>query len=264
MAADLIACNGNHQRTRNTGPGGMPTISANRADRKVLQFKKAHLDHARAADRLRSFRVERVAKIVGGKTPVPLTPGGKILIHLLPLAAFMGGCAINLGFPWSNPRLLRDVLGTHGWPLFNADGLFLAARLKPATRYAQIFRNGCIEVVADWSDQANKDMILPGSTFEMAVIERVHFGKHLFQAIGMLPPIVVTLTFVGMKGWRISTPTDFSNSTFRCDPVFIPELVLETFDGIVEHLTRPLLDAVWNAAGSLASPNYKDEGRRLT
>jgi hypothetical protein len=38
--------------------------------------------------------------------------------------------------------------------------------------------------------------------------------------------------------------------------------VLEGFDGEAAHEIKPLLDVIWNAAGSLGSPNYDGEGRR--
>src|SRR5271155_2106276 len=50
--------------------------------------------------------------------------------------------------------------------------------------------------------------------------------------------------------------------TFDRDPVFVPELVLENFEGHNQDEIRPVLDCVWNAAGSPCSPNYDAQGRR--
>jgi hypothetical protein len=82
------------------------------------------------------------------------------------------------------------------------------------------------------------------------------------QQIGVTPPFAIMVTMVGMKGWRIATNRDSSAAVFDRDPVFIPELVLEVFGGIVQDESKPLLDAIWNAAGSPGSPNYDDQGRR--
>jgi hypothetical protein len=43
---------------------------------------------ASAAERLKLFRIERIAKIVAGDTPLPLENGPKMITHVLPLAAF--------------------------------------------------------------------------------------------------------------------------------------------------------------------------------
>ena len=70
------------------------------------------------------------------------------------------------------------------------------------------------------------------------------------------------LTLIGMKGWRIATEHSVSSGTFDRDPVFIPELILETFGNLDKDEVKPLLDVVWNAAGSERSPNYDEQGRR--
>lgn len=219
---------------------------------------------ATAAERLKLFRMERVAKIVGGDTPVPLQVGGRAVFHMLPLASFTGGYMVDLNRLWQDHSLMVGVLRGGGTPLFNVDGLLLASHARPASRYAHVFRNGCIEVVRDYSEEANKNSLLPCPAFERAIIEHVYRGKQLLQFIGTAPPFAIMITMIGMKGWRIVTQSDSSASIFDRDPVFIPELVLEGFDGIVQDECKPLLDAVWNAAGSPASPNYDDQGRRKT
>jgi predicted HTH transcriptional regulator len=40
------------------------------------------------AERVRNFRAERIARIYGRETPIPLHDGGCMVFHLLPLAAF--------------------------------------------------------------------------------------------------------------------------------------------------------------------------------
>ncbi len=52
-----------------------------------------------------------------------------------------------------------------------------------------------------------------------------------------------------------------SASRFDRDPVIIPELVIDTFGGIVQNEAKPILDMIWNAAGSAGSPNYDESGR---
>src|SRR6476659_1035123 len=43
---------------------------------------------ASAAERLQQFRIERISKIVAEDAPVPLHAGAKLVVHILPLAAF--------------------------------------------------------------------------------------------------------------------------------------------------------------------------------
>jgi hypothetical protein len=224
--------------------------------RSVISFS------ATAAERLKLFRIERVAKIVAGDTPVPLEAGEKMIFHMLPLAAFTGQFLADLGRLWQDPSSMVGVLRGGGSPLFNVDGLLLASHQRPASRYAQAFRDSCIEVVADWSAEANNSAGLPCPALERAIIEHIYRGKQLLQHIAAAPPLAIMVTLVGMKGWRIATQWDGSAAVFDRDPVFIPDLVLEAFSGVVQDEAKPLLDAVWNAAGSPGSPNYHDQGRR--
>jgi hypothetical protein len=217
---------------------------------------------ATAAERLKLFRIERVTKIVGGDTPVPLEAGAKMVFHMLPLAAFTGQYLADLNRLWHDPSSMVGVLRGGGSPLFNVDGLLLASHRRPASRYAQVFRDGCIEVVGDWSAEANARTALPCPAFERAIIEHIYRGKQLLQQIGASPPLAIMITMIGMKGWSIVTQGDSSAAVFDRDPLFIPELVLDVFSGIVQDEAKPLLDAIWNAAGSPNSPNYDDQGRR--
>jgi len=228
----------------------------------VDELRSIFLLSASVAERLKLFRIERVAKIVSGDTPVPLEAGGKMVVHMLPLAAFTGRYLADLNLLWRDHSSLVRVLRGGGSPLFNVDGLLLASHLRPASRYAQVFRDGCIEVVGDWSGEANKGAFLPCPAFESAIIEHIYRGKQLFEYIGAPAPLVIMVTMVGMKGWRIATRWDASAAVFDRDPVLIPELLLEVSGNVVQDEAKPLLDAVWNAAGSPGSPNYDAKGRR--
>jgi hypothetical protein len=120
-----------------------------------------------------------------------------------------------------------------------------------------------VTALQSWSSEwANRHDRLPCPAFERAIIQHVSGSKQLLQQIGVTPPFAIMVTMVGMKGWRIATNRDSSAAVFDRDPVFIPELVLEVFGGIVQDESKPLLDAIWNAAGSPGSPNYDDQGRR--
>ena len=49
------------------------------------------------ADRIRSFRADRVIVIKAGDTPLEIEPGPKIIVHLVPLSAFSGASKRDLG-----------------------------------------------------------------------------------------------------------------------------------------------------------------------
>jgi hypothetical protein len=216
---------------------------------------------ASAAERIKLFRIERIAKIVSGDTPVSLEAGGKMVVHLLPLSAFTSQQTFDVNKLYNDHSSLVGVLRRGGSPICNVDGVLLASPNRPASRYAQAFRNGCVEVVADWSAEANGGNFLP-IAFEKNLIEHVYRGKQLFQSIGVSPPVVIMVTLLGMKGWRILMQySESSAAAFDRDPMFIPELILQAFNGLVQNEVKPILDGIWNAAGSPQSPSYNREGQ---
>ncbi|MFZ1964787.1 MAG: ATP-binding protein [Roseiarcus sp.] len=229
----------------------------------VDELRSIFVLSASAAENMKLFRIDRIAKIVSGDTPVLLAAGGKMVVHLLPLSAFTQPQPIDVKRLRGNHSDVVGVLRGGGTPVLNVDGLLLASHVRPAPRYAQVFRDGCVEVVAGWSDEANTRTDLPCPAFESAIIEHVYRGKQLFEGAGVSPPIVVAITLLKMKGWRIASQSTWSAAVIDRDPVFIPELVLEAFNGIAQNEVRPLIDAIWNAAGSVGSPNYNDQGCRL-
>jgi len=217
---------------------------------------------ASAAERLKLFRIERIAKIVSGDAPIPLGSDAKMVTHILPISAFTGRTAIDLNVIWRDTSPLVGLVGHGGTPSFNIDGVWLGSHQANGSRYVQTFRDGSIEIVSDFSEEASKRLSLPCPAFERIVSTQLRHAKLLYHAIGVVPPIVITLTMIGMKGWQISTNGDRSRGAFDRDPVFVPELVLETFGGRNQDEIRPLLDCVWNAAGSPCSPNYDAHGHR--
>jgi len=77
---------------------------------------------------------------------------------------------------------------------------------------------------------------------------------------GVQPPVVALLTlcdvrgFVmkGQKGTRRSI--DGPHYAIDRDHLFVPEVLIESFDCDVEAVLRPIIDSVWNAAGFAESP----------
>jgi hypothetical protein len=226
----------------------------------VDELRAVFVLSASAAEAMRLFRINRIGKVVGGNAPVSLDVGAKMIVHLLPFSAFAAPQQIDVQTLWGNPAGVVGVMRGGGTPTMNLDGLLLASPTRPAPRYAQVFRNGCVEVVSGWSGEANSRNSLPCPAFETALIEHLYRAKQLFGSIGVAPPIAVMVTFTGVDGWNIATQWDSSAARFDRDPVVIPELVLESFDGIVQNEIKPILDMIWNAAGSVGSPNYDGNG----
>jgi hypothetical protein len=217
---------------------------------------------ASAAERIKLFRIDRVAKVIAGDTPLPLSAGGKTVTHILPISAFTSARGVDLDRAWHDHSDVIGALGGSGSSSFNLDGLLVSSRHSAGWRYAQLFRDGCIEVIDAFSDEANKRAQLPATAFENQIINKLSSAKRLFQQLVIAPPIVIMITLLGMKGWGIVTQWEGGPGTFNRDPIFLPELTLESLDGILQNELKPIFDVAWNAAGFAGSPNYDRLGRR--
>src|SRR5437868_6965250 len=79
-----------------------------------------------------------------------------------------------------------------------------------------------------------KELVCLGRLLKARLSSTCTEERELFQFLRVAPPIVVMITMLGMKGWRIVTHGSGSAAAFDRDPVFVPELVFEAFDGLVQ------------------------------
>lgn len=233
----------------------------------VDELRSIFLRSENAAEKIRLFRIDRVARVASNEAPVGLEPGAKVITHIVPLSAFTTAHAVDLGAVYQDPTLVIRMMGAGGSPVYNLNGLVSASSAAPASHYMQLFRNGSIEIVGSYSPESNARQSLPTTSFEREVITKIAMTKPIFQAIGAEPPIVILLTLLDMKGWHMGVSFGGYYSLFTLhggvfdrSPLFIPEMILENFDTDAATAARPLIDMVWNAAGWVGSPNYTPQG----
>jgi hypothetical protein len=214
-------------------------------------------------DKLRQFRVDRVTHLLTQGPPTKLVEGVRMITHLLPLSAFSGVPRIDLRPIENNPGALVEIIGGISYTRFNADGY---VAWSDDRAYVQVFRNGCLEAVNVFEGRfprAEGEAYLPGQAFETRLLRHINFGKRLLQSLAVEPPIVLLVSFADIKGRRIGVPPGYSTSpldVFDREPLYIPETVVETYGEAYASEARPLIDAVWNAAGWPRSPHYDEQG----
>ncbi len=220
------------------------------------------------AERVRTFRAERLSKIGAGDAPVPLVNGPRTVLHMIPFSAFLpGGTPAHLKFKDLNHKCppIGNPDGTHR---LNFDGLltYVPESGSDSLRsYVQVFRNGCIEAldaaIIGLYEEHNNRRIIPAVFFEGALIQAVGQYVEAMKHIGAQPPFVIMLSLLDVNGYVIPDPQGFSGRhSIDRDNLLLQELLLETFEFNVGKALRPMFDAIWNAAGYAASPNYDEEG----
>jgi hypothetical protein len=68
---------------------------------------------------------------------------------------------------------------------------------------------------------------------------------------------------VGVKGYAMAIDGGFgrgSSTTIDRDILFLPEVLIESYDVVEPKILKPCFDSVWNACGLSRSLNYDESG----
>ncbi len=226
----------------------------------------------RVSERVREFRLERIAKIQAGDTPSPLKPGGSVVLHIVPLDAFRSPARIDPGAVSSLSNNLPLVPLNHdfgGESWFNLDGLVrssFSSSNRYFSAYLQIFRSGILETVdTDLLSDFNGIRRIPSLLFEEAVIKAARDYTDSLCRLQVEFPFSLMLTLVGVKGYSLAfNDRSFTHRTrsFDRDVLFIPDLLIETGGSDFGSLLKGCFDMVWNASGWARSMFYDETGKR--
>lgn len=238
----------------------------------VVDLRRLFLESETLADRINSFQLDRISRIVSGETTPQLSDAGKIILHFVPYSAFDLGQRIELGSIISlqqHYHLLQPIHEGASSSRYTLDGFLKFANDASSgecLNYLLVFQTGCLETVESYllRDRGN-DRTIPSSTFEHMLIRACERYQELLPILGVAPPVAVLLSLVGVRGFRMAVSSErgeqIEKTRIDRDTVLIPPVILEEFGVDTATLIRPLLDSVWNAAGWDRSRNYDLEGR---
>jgi hypothetical protein len=228
----------------------------------VDELRRAFIGSESLSERIRGFRADRVAKIVAGDAPVPLTDNTGFILHIIPFDAF----ARDLGQPIISDRSIgQDFppmpvhVGMGYNARFNMDGFVTFSQ----STYCQIYRNGIIEAtLMDTRDSdGQREYIAPR---DVHVTEAATEYLSKLHRANVSPPILIAVSVTGVKGAFLphgSSPLSLRAGPIDRDHLFLPDIVIERYDVDLPSLLRPTWDVFWNAGGYSRSPNYTNEGR---
>jgi len=235
----------------------------------VDELRRIVLLSQEIGERLRQFRAARVAAVMSDDTPVELMAGARQILHFVPLNAFGTGTAIDLQSLAEKPDSLIRALGFGGSSTrFNVDGILTFSPGEAGCdAYAQLYRNGIIEVArlqGEWTSRKG-EFVLPSLSFEEEIFSQVSAALSALKLVGVSSPITVMLSFLGIKGWQMGIDDPYGrhkqNRGFDRDPLLIPEILLQPLESYdVVRSVKPMIDAVWNAAGYPKSAYYDAQG----
>jgi Putative DNA-binding domain len=225
------------------------------------------------ADRIRAFRVERVAKIAAGDTPVPLLSGGNLVLHVVPFSAFAIGTSFPLQEAARQPNKFPTLFDTRELRRqITFDGLLMTSNIDappaPQRAYIQVLRAGAVEAVASSLADKQEGLLLP--QLQTLIIHYARVYAASLHAIGVEPPMAIFASLLNVKGMRLLQvfPKDTVSVNEPCvtlpvDQYHFVETIFETVptdDNDAAKRLRVTLDHLANTAGLASSPYFDAMG----
>jgi hypothetical protein len=244
----------------------------------VDELRSSFLLSETIADRIQTFRADRVARIKSGDTALPLKAGPKLAVHILPLAAFGGTRGLDISvslraylgqFMQPGPGLGRVKpfsISSGGWDhVVNLEGrVVFPARYggDPAGRsYTQFFRLGAIEAAVSIPTGRDQNGVSYASLDRTVEELRVFIPAHLSALVdlGVEFPTYVFLSFIDIGGALLKTERFVITSARPIDrtAILLPEFTVEALPINTAKALREPLETIWNAAGNDFCPYFK-------
>ncbi len=245
--------------------------SAGRYPLDVGELRTAFVLSESVADRIRSFRAERLARVEGDDTPVPLPPGGRAILHVVPLPPIAGRRDIDVVQAISTgtftPLPLTGI-GSANQVAVNLDGFvnYASDSRDLASSYVQFFRNGALEgVLTLGTDERNGRAYIAGPALCKQIVFAVRQYVDVLSAYDMGFPAFALLSFTGMDGSTLRYNSGFGNGFSVAGPrsgtvITLPEIALEGPVPDAPTALKPVFNALWNAYGFLRCDMYDGQG----
>jgi hypothetical protein len=236
----------------------------------VEQLRVVFTSAASALDRVRAFRVERLARIDSGDAIAPLAQNrGRLVLHLVPTSAFGLSNQIDLEKAYKAQNLLAPMDTMGFTPRINFDGyssLYQGSDGK-CWSYTQAFRNGAIEavkvrVVGD--PDAGRSWI-PTQAVERWILDSLPGYLSALQQLDIPPPIIVMITLQGVRGASLDVTRQALDGPPKLDRdvLELPEGIIERYGTGADYqrAARSAFDALWNTGGLFRSRNFDATGQ---
>jgi hypothetical protein len=234
----------------------------------VYDIRAAFVASETITERIRNFRLDRIAKLAGGGSPIPLRDTTFFVVHLLPMASFTRKTTLDILKVQDDPtNLLKPIQFEGGWaPEYCLEGFGKVSHDsgRKAVGYTLLFRDGCIEAVDAYSlREFQGRRFLREKLYGQKLREFLPRIFTLYETQEIPFPCFLALTFVNVKGICIPADADMTGTGVKVidrDHLVLPERELIEHPSNVDAVIRPLFDLVWNACGLARSWNYDTDG----
>lgn len=235
----------------------------------MSEIRSAFAVSEQLPERVRRWRDDRLAKIVGDEAPVPLTSGARLVVHVVPLAAFSSGREVSVETIRRSGDRFQPLWIGGGDSRINIDGLlrFANYRSNPPgmISYCQVFRSGIVEgVTTNIVMERGSGPIIPSLDLAQKTVESIGQYRGGLVNCDILPPYLVLAALVGAKGARLgvhhSLQHAWEHHPVDRDIVVLPEVLIESRESDLYTDLRPVFDGAWNACGWVRCFDYDEQG----
>ena len=219
-----------------------------------------------ALEQARTFRDDRLKFIHEGRGEYPLEANGRLILHIVPIAAFSGMVNLDVEFIYTQVQVFNPIGRVPGHPRYNYYGVSFDRATNENKGYTQIFRNGILEATsASIIHNANGSQTIGAGALEGSIFNSLPKYLDGLRSIGVPQPLIIMFTLDGVRGvsYRVTNDIFFEEpSPLPEDILVLPEVVLEDYGTTAQYhsVVRPAFNALWNACGYPRSLFYNQEG----
>jgi Schlafen, AlbA_2 len=163
---------------------------------------------ADALDRIRRFRDERLREILTDSGARPLYGNGRIVIHIVPLAAFTSPFEVDIAKAYELQQLFRPIGSNSGMnPRFNFEGYISERGGVENLGFTQVFRNGSLEATkAHIVVEDEGKRFIRGPRLEESLFEVLPHYLDGMRDLAVPPPLLILISLEGVSGvaYRVS------------------------------------------------------------
>lgn len=167
-------------------------------------LRAAFVSSGAIGDQLRSFRADRMAKLLSGDAPVPLQDGAKLVLHVARFSAMGAGEAFPLAAAETDDRLFPTWSNTGGRNVaVTFEGLVASSSSDPPPArqraYTSVSRTGTVEAVSTLHEYE----ALP--TLLAQIIDHALKYARSLDRLGVRPPFAIASSAAVVRLWCMTS-----------------------------------------------------------
>lgn len=234
----------------------------------IIELRRSFALSDSISIKTKTFREDRISKIIANETPIELTGERKVVLHIVPLISLIQSQLYDIKIVKSKPEYSRPLCAG-GWDnSYNFDGIisFNGYRGGSVTSYTQFFKDGIIEAMTTKLDVQGEtdDFYIPSTSFEENLFQALRNYFSFYKAICIDFPVYVFVTLINYKGVHLaadySSMQIYKSSIVDRDILAIPEVYVEDSHYNFHTILRPIFDTLWNTCGYERCLNYDNDG----